>query len=261
MQKITEKIAFLKESLKLEGTDEEATEQTILGQLVEAEKLARQLGDPALIQNITLQLQQLQEEIGGVKLTFGDLKDVMGDTLETSLSNNLNDAINGVQSFGDAVKNTMLQVAQAVQQAIIKFLVLKALESAGGGFGAIGGAIFGAAANHTGGIAGSGASKMSRNVSPAVFAGAPKYHNGGVAGLKPNEVPTVLERGEEVLTANDPRHVNNQGNSQNGGGAVQPMIMQNQLAIGDDNIKEMLNREGSVDALIDIINKNGDRLP
>ncbi|MNX26727.1 hypothetical protein D3C86_568020 [compost metagenome] len=38
-----------------------------------------------------------------------------------------------------------------------------------------------------------------------------RYHTGGIAGLAPNEVPAVLEKGEEVLTADDPRHVNNGG--------------------------------------------------
>lgn len=37
---------------------------------------------------------------------------------------------------------------------------------------------------------------------------------GGVVGLRGNEVPTILEVGEEVLTRGDPRH------SANGGGDV-----------------------------------------
>ena len=31
-------------------------------------------------------------------------------------------------------------------------------------------------------------------------------HSGGVAGLRSDEVPTILQRGEEVLTRKDPRH-------------------------------------------------------
>lgn len=51
---------------------------------------------------------------------------------------------------------------------------------------------------HTGGIAGQGGSSSNlRDMS--MFANAPRYHNGGVAGLKPNEVPAVLLRGERVL--------------------------------------------------------------
>lgn len=51
---------------------------------------------------------------------------------------------------------------------------------------------------HTGGVAGQGGSSSNlRDMS--MFANAPRYHNGGVAGLKPNEVPAVLLRGERVL--------------------------------------------------------------
>lgn len=67
---------------------------------------------------------------------------------------------------------------------------------------------------HTGGMVGSGST--SKSVSPFVFAGARRYHTGGIAGLKSNEVPTILEEGEEVLTRNDPRHAFNQGNGASG---------------------------------------------
>jgi hypothetical protein len=38
-----------------------------------------------------------------------------------------------------------------------------------------------------------------------------RYHGGGIAGLRPDEVPAILQRGEEVLTADDPRHRANGG--------------------------------------------------
>lgn len=38
----------------------------------------------------------------------------------------------------------------------------------------------------------------------SIFGSLPKYHNGGIAGLKPNEVPAVLEEGERVLPAGAP---------------------------------------------------------
>ena len=61
---------------------------------------------------------------------------------------------------------------------------------------------------HRGGIAGQ--ATQHKAVGPAVFLGAPRYHNGGLAG---DEVPAILKRGEEVLPASDPRHRNNAGNS------------------------------------------------
>ena len=42
-----------------------------------------------------------------------------------------------------------------------------------------------------------------------------QFHEGGLPGLKPGEVAAVLQKGEEVLTADDPRHV---GNGGGGGG-------------------------------------------
>ena len=50
-------------------------------------------------------------------------------------------------------------------------------------------------------------------VDRAAFVGAPAYHGGGIAGLGHNEVPAILQRGEEVLTREDPRHVLNTARS------------------------------------------------
>ena len=51
---------------------------------------------------------------------------------------------------------------------------------------------------HGGGIAG-GAAPL-RRVPDAAFLGAPRLHAGGVAGLRPDEVPAILQRGERVLS-------------------------------------------------------------
>ena len=63
---------------------------------------------------------------------------------------------------------------------------------------------------HTGGIAG-GFGGTNRVVSMAAFANARRYHTGGLAGFKANEVPIVAELGEELVTTSDPRHRNNMG--------------------------------------------------
>ena len=68
---------------------------------------------------------------------------------------------------------------------------------------------------------------------------ATRYHSGGIAGLRPNEVPTILERGEEVITKSDVRHRMNGGiesggvrGAGSGGGRTQTQV----LAIGDKEI-------------------------
>src|SRR5690606_4483199 len=45
-----------------------------------------------------------------------------------------------------------------------------------------------------------GAAAPTRMVPALAFAGAPRLHSGGWAGLKPDEVPAILQRGERVLS-------------------------------------------------------------
>ena len=82
-----------------------------------------------------------------------------------------------------------------------------AAASAGGGFferiGNWFSGLFGA--GHDGGLVGLAPSQM-RSVAFATFDGAPRYHSGGMLGLRPDEVPFLGLRGEEVLTRSDPRH-------------------------------------------------------
>ncbi|MDK4727474.1 phage tail length tape measure family protein [Rhizobium phaseoli] len=68
----------------------------------------------------------------------------------------------------------------------------------GGGGGLLGGMII-PGILHSGGVAGSDGYGHGRSVSPSTFAGAKRYHTGGVAGLQPGEVPAILQRGEVVL--------------------------------------------------------------
>jgi len=63
---------------------------------------------------------------------------------------------------------------------------------------------------HGGGVVGAGFS-MHRNVSPALFTGAMRFHGGGLPGLAADEVPAILKKREEVLSANDPRNILNGG--------------------------------------------------
>lgn len=67
----------------------------------------------------------------------------------------------------------------------------------GGGIGGIFGSILGAVLHSGGVVKSSGGAK--RAVSSSVFAGAPRYHSGGVAGLRAGEVPAILRAGEVVM--------------------------------------------------------------
>jgi len=63
---------------------------------------------------------------------------------------------------------------------------------------------------HTGGVVGQDGSQR-RNVPSMLFAGAQRFHTGGIIGLAPDELPIIARRGEEVLTEGNPRHRNNIG--------------------------------------------------
>jgi hypothetical protein len=51
-----------------------------------------------------------------------------------------------------------------------------------------------------------GLSGHARSVPALAFVEAPRMHGGGWAGLKPDEVPTILQRGERVPTRREAAH-------------------------------------------------------
>lgn len=122
----------------------------------------------------------------------------------------------GTQSMGEMFLQTIRRMAaNAASAMIMDSLFGKGFASSSGSSNGLGG-IVGTAGKaifssifHEGGVVGLGGS--SRQVNSLAFIGAPRYHTGGLAGLMPGEVPAILKAGEEVLTANDPRHVANGG--------------------------------------------------
>lgn len=120
-------------------------------------------------------------------------------------------------SFKDALRGFVRMLQQmAIRAAANK--IFKALFGGGGigGGGGGGGGIFSqifgwiGSLFHDGGIVGAGGAAK-RAVPASTFLGAPRFHGGGFPGLNANEVPAILEKGEEVLTRNDPRHAANGG--------------------------------------------------
>jgi GH24 family phage-related lysozyme (muramidase) len=89
------------------------------------------------------------------------------------------------------------------------------LGGGGGGKGGLLGGMIIPGILHSGGVAGADGYGHGRSVSPRAFAGAKRYHTGGVAGLQPGEVPAILQRGEVVL----PR-----GTKMGGGGKTQIQV-------------------------------------
>lgn len=117
-------------------------------------------------------------------------------------------AFDAIAVGGEKVTDVLANVAKslasaALQAALLGQGPLAGLFGTSGGGGFFGSLIAGmggstsAGIYHSGGVVGSGG--MRRTVSPGMFAGAERYHNGGVAGLRAGEVPAILQKGEMVL--------------------------------------------------------------
>jgi tape measure domain-containing protein len=137
------------------------------------------------------------------------------------------------KDIGEAARDAFLQFAadflREIAQMIIRQAILNALQ------GTKLGGLFGIGVAHSGGVVGSKrAGTGVRRVSPAVFAGAARFHSGGFPGLSPGEVPVIAQRGEEILSRDDPRNVLNGGAMGNsGGGTTRPLKIVNKVSGGE----------------------------
>ena len=99
----------------------------------------------------------------------------------------------GKLDFRDLVTSMIADLAKLAARQFILGPIANALSGALGGAGGLFADIL-----HAGGTVGSpGPGRM---VPALAFAGAPRMHSGGWAGLKPDEVPAILQRGERVLS-------------------------------------------------------------
>ncbi|NRQ11610.1 phage tail tape measure C-terminal domain-containing protein [Aliiroseovarius sp. xm-v-208] len=106
----------------------------------------------------------------------------------------------GKLDFKGLVRSILADLAVLAFKNAVLGPIANALSGAFGGGGSVA-----AAVSHAGGTV--GISGHTRAVPAAVFAGAPRMHGGGTvgsagswAGLRPDEVPTILQRGERVLS-------------------------------------------------------------
>lgn len=161
------------------------------------------------------------------------------------------------QSVREFAASFIASIAQMLVQLLAFAAAVQILRALGvpvpagmfGGSGAVK-----AGQNHGGAIAGS-AGGVQRMVPAALFANAMRYHNGGIAGLQPNEVPTILEAGEEVLRADDPRHRAN-GSASRGGRDRDISIKNINVFDRAELAAEMLATKEGQRAVLNIVSKN-----
>jgi tape measure domain-containing protein len=148
-----------------------------------------------------------------------NMEQMIASSAVDAFTNLFTDLASGTKSAGDAlrdfVRGFVASMAQIAARALATFLVLKMLDAIYPGLGKATAAGMQAGVKHSGGIIGHGGG-TTRNVNPLMFAGAPRYHSGGMVGLKPDERPAILQTGEEVLSRRDPR---NAANGAGGSGA------------------------------------------
>jgi len=99
----------------------------------------------------------------------------------------------GKLDFRDLVTSMIADLAKLAARRFILGPIATALSGVLGGAGGLFADIL-----HGGGVVGTAGSQ--RLVPAMAFAGAPRMHSGGWAGLRPDEVPAILQRGERVLS-------------------------------------------------------------
>lgn len=145
---------------------------------------------------------------GGITAAFGSL--LTSTTAQVAASGAASTA-NAAEATASVTATTALggltiaaQTAATALASIAASEGSKALGDAASIFASSGGeSSFFASFFHSGGVVAEGTDIRQ------VFGSAPRYHTGGLAGLKPDEVPAVLLKNEEVLTRDDPRHRDN----------------------------------------------------
>lgn len=154
------------------------------------------------------------------------------------------------EAFSNAFLQGIADMLIELGELIIRYAILNALQGFMGGLGIPMGRIF-----HEGGVVGVG-SGPARPMAGAWLANAVRYHKGGIAGLKPGEVPAILEEGEEVLTRDDPRHI------ANGGGVGSPAVNLRVVNAFDagEVVSEGLSSPAGEQTFINMVKRNAKKI-
>lgn len=219
-------------------------------------KNTRQLADAAKV--AATPFEGLQRTINDMSNSKG-LLDSAAVTSLNSVSAALVDIGTGATTAADGFKNMASSIIRAIADMVVKMTIIlplaRSLQGILGGLGGMGGggilgSLFGggasvtmgldglAAIHHSGGVAGGG--NVMRSVMPEIFFGAPRYHNGGIAGLAPDEVPAILQRGERIT----PRGAGND----NSAGPTINIINQSSGPVEQGGTRK--NSDGSIDVII-----------
>lgn len=211
--------------------------------------------------NVSLETLKTQAE-GGLKGAMNDLRSSLANLQEGFAGAAVNagvDALNGLfndlvegsksgkQALLDFVASFVRSMAQIASKALSTYLALQGLSFITGipVQTLAAGLQVGASVKHSGGMAGTG---PVRRVNPLLFAGAPRFHGGGLVGLKPDERPAILQTGERVLNRQQTADYNGGGAGSGGGtrviNVIDPNLVQDYMtsSAGERTILNVIER-------------------
>ena len=175
-----------------------------LGSLVErSERIGQPIPDETVSREALDALNDLEQAQNRLQASTSKTADVARE-LGMTFASAFEDAIVNGKSLSDIAKSIERDLLRIGTRTLVTEPLAGAarglFQSAASGLGDSGGGLLGslfASIFHEGGIVGAGG--RSRAVPAALFAGAPRYHDGGWPGLRPDEVPAILQRGERVI--------------------------------------------------------------
>lgn len=237
VNELLEKRSLLMDSLELaQKAGDTGKVATIVGEIQGTEESLKTAVDQAIAfwqaiggpgaDAAILKLQNIKGAVGDVVKemetqflpTAIDLNEKLAEVGSNAFSA-MAEAIANGENVAQAFFQTLLQgigeFIIEIGKAIVKQALFNAISGGMGaaGSGGAGGFLSGLLGKlfHSGGVLGRSGGSGSRMVNPMVFAGAQRFHTGGVLGLGPNEMPVIGLKDEEMLTRDDPRHVMNGG--------------------------------------------------
>jgi tape measure domain-containing protein len=212
-----------------------------------------------VIQHLQVMKIRLGEEIVPSLLPVGEiLKDwadgltnvVQGFVQAAVASGKLSGGIRGaLTAFRQFAADFLMKIAIMIIQSRI-LAALQAASKSGGWVGTAASWLSTVAGqHHSGGVVGS--ARVHRLAPSLAYVGAARFHSGGLPGFRPDEVPIIAQKGEEVLARGDPRNV------LNGGGARSPLAIKVVNTVDSESVVQHgLSTASGERAIMNIIRAN-----
>lgn len=164
--------------------------------IAQHQKLGMAMAQAKLAQdNITKSQQDWTKQQEANKKAMEEFGQEIGQVAQSAIGGFINDLRNGV-SAGEAFTNMLDRIVDGLINMALQSLFSK--NALGGVLGSLFGGTTGVTA-HGGGTIGLSGRRDGRRFSPLLWAGAPRYHSGGIVGLRPGEMPIIAQRGEIVI--------------------------------------------------------------